>query len=147
MSCTSDTRQRPLIGSVVRFPLRELREARTRSRDCVPGARRQPAVVMEAGGDWPPGATGVSGPELTRSDAESLYGDVLMAAVANAGDKAKTLAGASGLTLGAVQTVVEGPQGTPPVVFSAGKALDASTPIEPGSQSIEATVTVTYAVS
>jgi uncharacterized protein YggE len=93
------------------------------------------------------GATGVSGPSFTRSDADSLYGDALKAAVANAGDKAKTLAAASGLTLGAVQTVVEGSQ-APPVVYSAGKAADAvATPIEPGSQSIDATVTVTYAVS
>lgn len=93
------------------------------------------------------GATGVSGPSFTRSDADSLYRDALEAAVANAGDKAKTLAAASGLTLGTVQTVVEGSQ-SPPVVYSAGKAVDlAPTPIEPGSQSVAATVTVTYAVS
>jgi len=93
------------------------------------------------------GATGVSGPTFTRSDAESLYDEALKAAVANAGDKATTLAAAAGLTLGAVQTVVEGSQSLP-VPFAAGKATDgASTPIEPGSQSVDATVTVTYAVS
>jgi uncharacterized protein len=93
------------------------------------------------------GATGVSGPSFTRSDADALYGDALKTAVANAGDKAKTLAAASGLTLGGVQTIVEGSQAQP-VVYSAGKAMDAAaTPIEPGSQSIDASVTVTYAVS
>jgi uncharacterized protein len=93
------------------------------------------------------GATGVEGPSLTRSDADALYRDALKAAVANAGDKAKALAAASGVTLGGVQTVVEGSQATP-VVWSAGKAADAAaTPIEPGTQSIDATVTVTYAAS
>jgi uncharacterized protein len=93
------------------------------------------------------GATGVDGPSLTRSDADALYRDALKAAVANAGDKAKALAAASGVTLGGVQTVVEGSPATP-VVWSAGKAADAAaTPIEPGTQSIDATVTVTYAAS
>jgi uncharacterized protein YggE len=93
------------------------------------------------------GATGVNGPTFTRSDADSLYRDALTAAVANADDKARTLASASGFTLGGVQTVVEGSQPTP-VFASAGKAFDATaTPIEPGTQTIDATVTVTYAAS
>ncbi len=92
------------------------------------------------------GATGVSGPSLTRSDSDALYGKALQAAVANAAEKAKTLAAAAGLSLGSVQTIVEGSQ--QPVVFAAGK-MDAvgSTPIEAGTQSIDATVTVTYALS
>jgi uncharacterized protein len=89
------------------------------------------------------GATGVSGPMLTRSDSDALYDKALQAAVANAGDKAKTLATAAGLSLGGVQTMVEGSQ--QPVVFAAGK-MDAAgaTPIEAGTQTIDATVTVTY---
>jgi uncharacterized protein len=92
------------------------------------------------------GATGVSGPMLTRSDSDALYGKALQAAVANAADKAKTLATAAGLSLGSVQTMVEGSQ--QPVVFAAGK-IDAggATPIEAGTQSIDATVTVTYGLS
>jgi uncharacterized protein len=92
------------------------------------------------------GATGVSGPMLTRSDSDALYGKALQAAVANAADKAKTLATAAGLSLGSVQTMVEGSQ--QPVVFAAGK-MDAgvATPIEAGTQSIDATVTVTYGIS
>jgi uncharacterized protein YggE len=91
------------------------------------------------------GATGVSGPSLTRSDSDALYDKALQAAVANASDKAKTLASAAGLSLGGVQTIVEGSQ--QPIVWAAGKAdASAPTPIEPGTQSIDATVTVTYAL-
>jgi hypothetical protein len=92
------------------------------------------------------GATGVSGPSLTRSDSDALYNKALQAAVANAADKAKALAAAAGFSLGGVQTMVEGSQ--QPVVFAAGK-MDAgvATPIEAGTQTIEATVTVTYALS
>jgi uncharacterized protein YggE len=92
------------------------------------------------------GATGVSGPSLTRSDSDALYDKALQAAVANAADKAKTLATAAGLSLEGVQTMVEGSQ--QPVVFAPGKMdAGAATPIEPGTQSIDATVTVTYALS
>jgi uncharacterized protein len=92
------------------------------------------------------GATGVSGPMLTRSDSDALYDKALQAAVANAADKAKTLATAAGLSLGGVQTMVEGSQ--QPVVFAAGKMdATASTPIEAGTQEIDATVTVTYSLS
>src|SRR5262249_10369951 len=92
------------------------------------------------------GATGVSGPSPPRSDSDALYDKALQAAVANAADKAKTLASAAGLSLGGVQTMVEGSQ--QPVVWAAGKMdASASTPIEPGTQSIDATVTVTYALS
>ena len=92
------------------------------------------------------GATGVSGPMLTRSDSDALYAKALQSAVANATDKAKTLATAAGLSLGAVQTMVEGSQ--QPVVFAAGKMdAAASTPIEAGTQEIDATVTVTYSLS
>jgi uncharacterized protein YggE len=91
------------------------------------------------------GATRVSGPSLMRSDSDTLYDKALQAAVANAADKAKALASAAGLSLGGVQTMVEGSQ--QPVVWAAGKAdATAPTPIEPGTQSVDATVTVTYAL-
>lgn len=94
------------------------------------------------------GATGVSGPSLSRSDADALYRDALKAAVADAGDKAKALAAAAGLSLGGVQTIVEGAQASPPIVFgAAAKDSAGSIPVEPGTQEIDATVTVTYAVS
>jgi uncharacterized protein len=93
------------------------------------------------------GANGVSGPMLSRSDEDALYRDALKNAVANALDKAKALASASGLTLGGVQTVIEGSQGSQPIPFAAKAAADSATPIEPGTQTIEASVTVTYNAS
>jgi uncharacterized protein YggE len=92
------------------------------------------------------GANGVSGPNMTRSDQDEQYREALKAAVADAKTKAQALASAGGLTLGNVQTMVEGAQSGGPIPFAAAKAADAvaSTPIEPGTQSIEASVTVTY---
>ena len=90
------------------------------------------------------GADGVSGPSLSRSDEDALYRDALKNAVSDARDKAAALASAAGLTLGGAQTVVEG-GGQTPIPFAAGaKAADSSVAIEPGTQTIEANVTVTY---
>ena len=93
------------------------------------------------------GANGVSGPSLARSDSDALYRDALKAAVADAGEKAKALAAASGLTLGGVQVIVEGAQASPPIPFASKDAASAGTPIEPGTQEIGASVTVTYEAS
>jgi uncharacterized protein len=92
------------------------------------------------------GADGVSGPSLSRSDEDALYRDALKNAVSDAKDKATALASAAGLTLGGAQTVVEG-GGQTPIPFAAGAKADSSVAIEPGTQTIEANVTVTYAAS
>jgi hypothetical protein len=93
------------------------------------------------------GATGVSGPSLSRSDQDAQYRDALKQAVADAKQKAEALASAGGLTLGGVRAMVEG-SGVTPIPFAAAKAADAaSVPIEPGTQEIDATVTVTYDAS
>lgn len=94
------------------------------------------------------GADTVYGPSLDRSDQDALYAEALAKAVANAKAKAKALADAAGVTLGAVQTISEG-GGVVPVPFGAKAAAgDAgSTPIEPGTQEVDATVSVTYAIS
>lgn len=90
------------------------------------------------------GADGVSGPMLSRSDEDALYRDALKDAVTDAKAKAEALAAAGGLSLAGVQAIVEGSQSSQPIMFA--KAADAagSVPIEPGTQTIEATVTVTY---
>jgi uncharacterized protein len=94
------------------------------------------------------GANGVSGPMLTRSDQDEQYREALKAAVADAKTKAQALASAGGLTLGGVQAMVEGTQAGGPIPYAAAKSdAVAATPIEPGTQSIEATVTVTYEAS
>jgi uncharacterized protein YggE len=92
------------------------------------------------------GANGVSGPGLTVSDQSSLYREALQQAVADAQTKAQALAAAAGLQLGAVQSIEEG--GAAPVPLpSMRAAIPSGTPIEPGTQDVTASVTVTYGVS
>lgn len=91
------------------------------------------------------GATDVSGPSLQLSDQDALYAQALKAAVANATSKAQVLAGATGRSLGGVVSIVEGGNAVTPLPFAAG-AAKGSTPIEAGTQEIDATVTVTYAL-
>ena len=92
------------------------------------------------------GATDVSGPSLDIADQDSLYASALKAAVTQAASKAQVLAAATGHTLGDAVTVVEGGASTP-LPFSAGAAKSpGATPVEAGTQQIQATVTVTYAL-
>jgi hypothetical protein len=90
------------------------------------------------------GADGVSGPTLSRSDQAAQYRVALKDAVADAHDKAQVLADAGGLSLGDVQTIVEGSNVTPVVFGQKDAAPSAGVTIEPGTQTIDATVTVTY---
>jgi uncharacterized protein YggE len=93
------------------------------------------------------GANGISGPSFTRTDTDALYRDALQDAVGDAKAKAQALAQASGLTLGAVSAIGEGAQAPVPQPLYAAAGKDAAVPIEPGTQTVEATVTVTYLVS
>jgi uncharacterized protein YggE len=94
------------------------------------------------------GANTVSGPSLSRKDQSKLYNDALERAVADAKAKAEVLARAAGVSVGAVQSVLESPQvGGGPMPVSFG-ALDArSTPIEAGTTQIVANVRVVFALS
>src|SRR5262249_5903343 len=91
------------------------------------------------------GANEVSGPTLTRSDVSALYRQALKAAVADAHAKASTLAAAGGVQVGRVLRIVEGEASMPPPVPLA-KTADASAPIEPGTQTIETSVTVEFEI-
>jgi uncharacterized protein YggE len=91
------------------------------------------------------GANQVSGPNLLASDEASAYRAALEAAVADARAKAQTLAAAAGVTLGRVTAVAEG-GATPTPVTMAGGARDSGVQIEPGTQKIEATVSITFAL-
>jgi uncharacterized protein YggE len=92
------------------------------------------------------GADGVSGPSLSISDQDAQYRDALKKAVAAAHAKAQALADAGGLTLGGVQTIVEGAAQFPvPLAQKAG--MSAGVAIQPGTQTVDATVTVTYTAS
>jgi len=92
------------------------------------------------------GANQVYGPSLTRSDQAAVYRSALKAAYADARAKAQALAEAAGVTLGAMTSTVEG-GGSIPMPLAAGRAEDAKATIEPGTQEIQASVSVTFAVS
>jgi uncharacterized protein YggE len=92
------------------------------------------------------GADSVSGPNLAVGDSSALYRQALKAAVADARAKAETLAAASDLTLGRVTSVAE--NGAQPVPLpAAAPANGAGTAIEPGTQEVQANVTVTFAAA
>ncbi len=92
------------------------------------------------------GANQVYGPSLTRSDQAVLYRSALRTAYADARAKAQALAEAAGVTLGAMTATVEG-GGNVPIPLAAGRAEDAKATVEPGTQEIQASVSVTFAVS
>jgi uncharacterized protein len=88
------------------------------------------------------GANQVSGPNLLASDQDAAYRAALKSAVAQARAKAETLAEAANGTLGKVTALVEG-SGAMPLPMAGAK--DSAVPIEPGTQRIEASVSVTFA--
>jgi uncharacterized protein YggE len=94
------------------------------------------------------GANQVYGPSLSAGDQGELYRKALEAAVADARASAQSLASASGLALGRITAIVEGGGSSPQPYAVADKAMAVgSTPIEPGTQQLTATVTVTFAAS
>jgi uncharacterized protein len=93
------------------------------------------------------GATNVDGPNLDTSDQSSLYDDALKQALADAKGKAQAIAAASGLGITGVEKVTEGGQASPLPYFGAAKVAAAGVSIEPGTQQIQASVTVTYSAS
>jgi uncharacterized protein YggE len=103
---------------------------------------RAPAIVDAA---VAAGANTVNGPMLSRSNAEKLYQDALKAAVADARAKAEILAAASKVTLGAATAIVESGSAPVDAKTEARLASDAAE-IEPGTQDVVATVTVTFAI-
>lgn len=94
------------------------------------------------------GANNVYGPSLSRSDRDELQAKALRSAVADARAKAETLAAAAAVQLGSVTAIEEESDGgyepyfTP--ALSSARAVD--TPIERGTQEIQAKVTVTFAI-
>ena len=92
------------------------------------------------------GANQVYGPNLVRSDQQALYRAAMRAAISNARAKAAAIAKAAGLTLRRITDVVES-GGPAPLPVDAKTALPATgTPIEPGTQLVQATLTVTFGV-
>ncbi|HZT46244.1 MAG TPA: SIMPL domain-containing protein [Gaiellaceae bacterium] len=92
------------------------------------------------------GANQVSGPSLVRSDQSALYRQALRAAIGNARAKAQAIAKATGLTLRRITDVSESGGPAPLPVDAKTAAPSVGTPIEPGTQLVQATLTVTFAV-
>jgi uncharacterized protein YggE len=94
------------------------------------------------------GANQVYGPSLSTGDQTELYRQALKAAVANARANAQVLAAAANVSLGRVTAIVEGGGAPQPLPYAADKAMAVeSTPIEPGTQQMTASISVTFAVS
>ncbi|MFL5959317.1 MAG: SIMPL domain-containing protein [Gaiellaceae bacterium] len=90
------------------------------------------------------GANNVDGPMLDTADTSSLYDEALKQALGDAKGKAQAIADAAGLTLGPPVRVQEGGSSEPVPMFQAARAAAPDVPIEPGTQQIQASVTVTY---
>jgi uncharacterized protein YggE len=100
------------------------------------------------------GATSVYGPSFFRSDQQTLLRTALREAIADARAKAQAIAAGSGGTVGRVLSVVE--QGAIPPAgggttgstgTTGGVAVSPPTPVHPGEQSVQDTVTATFAAS
>jgi uncharacterized protein YggE len=94
------------------------------------------------------GANEIYGPSLSRSDQDELQGKALRDAVGDAREKAEALANAAGVELGSVTAITEGSSGGPEPYFAAdARAMaEKAVPIEPGTQDVQATVTVTFEI-
>jgi uncharacterized protein YggE len=96
------------------------------------------------------GANVVSGPMLSIDERDAFYREALKNAVKAGRAKAEAIADAAGVKVGRVTAVVESAgyeQPPMPYAEAARDSVASSTPIEPGKQQIEATVTVTFAVA
>lgn len=91
------------------------------------------------------GAGQVSGPTLTTADRNTLYRQALAAAYADAKAKADALARAAGATVGPALQLAESGAGQPQPLTDRA-AAPAATKIEPGTEEIDAQLTVTFAL-
>jgi uncharacterized protein YggE len=96
------------------------------------------------------GANEVYGPMLSRSNQDKLEAKALRDAVGDARRKAEVLATAADVQLGSVTAIAEGFSGGPEPYYAEGGAtlaMNKAAPIEPGTQDVQATVTVTFAIT
>lgn len=94
------------------------------------------------------GANQVSGPTLRVSDSRAQYRNAAAVALEDARARARAIAAEAGVALGAPIAIIEsGGGGTPIPVYDRMAAGAAEMPIEPGTQEISASLTVTFAIS
>jgi uncharacterized protein YggE len=91
------------------------------------------------------GTNEIDGPSLSAADQLVLSRAALKAAYADAKARAQAIASAAGVKLGEVRSVSEQSTSTP-LPFAGAAANAASTPVSPGTVSVEADVTVTFAI-
>jgi uncharacterized protein YggE len=91
------------------------------------------------------GANQVFGPSLTRSDSSGLYRRSLRGAVADARAKAGAIAAAGHVHIRGIRSVVEQSASSPVPVPAVRSGV--ATPIEPGTQMVQATVVVEFLIS
>jgi uncharacterized protein len=96
------------------------------------------------------GANEVYGPSLTQSNREAYEAKALKSAFGNARKRAEALADAAGVKLGRVSSIAEGFSGGPQPMWEAARTAKTDTavgaPIEAGTEEIQASVTVTFAI-
>jgi uncharacterized protein YggE len=95
------------------------------------------------------GANNVNGPNLSVGDQSTYYAQALKLAVDDAKTQAQAIAAASGLTLGGIVRITNESSTPTPIVYGAALRADAqaATPIQAGTQQIQASVTVTYSAA
>jgi uncharacterized protein len=93
------------------------------------------------------GATETSGPSFDRGDRDALYRSALKAAFADARAKAATLAGEADSSLGRVLRIEESPVISGPLPMEMRAAAESATPVEPGTQEVQATLSVTFSLA
>ena len=89
------------------------------------------------------GATNVYGPNFSLDDTQDSEVVLLEEAIDNAREKADTIAKSSGRKLGKIVTVSEGSQQSSGI-FKSLPEVGGGTPIEPGTETVYKTVTVTF---
>ena len=90
------------------------------------------------------GANDTGGLSFEASQAETLRDDARKEAVANARRRAELYAKAAGVELGEVLSIDEGGGEAPQPVMHMARAMKSSVPVERGTQTLSANVTITW---
>ena len=105
----------------------------------------QLSAILQAAVDA--GANNIYGVSMSLSDTSALANDARAKAIADARNKADSLAKAAGVKLGRIISISEGSVGAfPPNVFADSRAVPAAAPIEPGELQVQVQVNVVFAI-
>jgi uncharacterized protein YggE len=92
------------------------------------------------------GASDVSGPNMRPSDTAAQYRKAVDQAFDDARAHAEAIAAKAGVSLGAPIAISEGGAPSPGPVYEAGRLAADSISVEPGTQQVTASLTVTFAI-